>query len=350
MHAMKKMHWSLLACALIALVTAGILYGARGYADQPAKNLSWDEQVTYWQSRVRDVGGSAAYDEFATFVQSMPQTQQHVRVHAFGRALFREAGEAGLSVCDTRFSYGCFHQFLGDAIASLGASAIPSLNDACFKTLVSSPLSCQHGIGHGVMGSLAYDLTSLHQALATCKELPGSDPIGGCYGGVFMEYNVRTMLGEYAEPRPFEGNPFEPCDSLDSTFVPACIYWQPQWWQQTVLRDVPLHEQFVAMDGYCAKFGTTPELKRACFEGVGNIVAQASNFDAGTARALCNAIESSSVARLFCLSIGANHFGIDVGARDAVLVCDGLSSKQYAYCLAYARNELNVANVGTPPL
>jgi hypothetical protein len=316
----------------------------------PSLESSFDERMAHWEQRIQARGAEEAYEELARGVKDASYEDAHQHAHAFGGALYNVEGTKGLRVCDTRFSFGCFHQFLGNAIEDLGLEHVVELNHGCFDALSTSPLSCQHGIGHGILASLGYSDESLKQALDTCRDLPGTDPIGGCYGGVFMEYNVRTMLGDDAFPRNYMDNPFAPCDSLKDELVPACIYWQPQWWMQALLRGQPMMEQYATMGDYCRTFGKTTTLIRACFEGLGNMVAQASRFEPLSARALCDAAGKTPTERLLCRSVGANHFGIDVSPEAALRVCEDLPGKEKEYCNAYGRNELNVANIGILPL
>lgn len=301
--------------------------------------------VQYWKNRIDRQGGADAYEAFAAIVMTQDRHFQHTNAHLFGEALYKAEGVDGLSVCDTRFAYGCFHEFLGQAIAVLGVESIPALNDECFSVLTQSPPSCQHGIGHGTMAAFGYDEDALQRALNECKNLKYNDPIGGCYGGVFMEYNLRTMLGDGATPRSFDENPFAPCDTLESTFIPACMYWQPQWWAQTVVHDLPPIDAYRSMGALCRAF-SGPEYDRSCFEGIGNIVADGSGYNAVHVRELCDVAGSSLEERLWCRSIGANHFGIDVGFEAAAEVCNDLQGDAHRYCISYAKNESNILKQG----
>lgn len=302
---------------------------------------SQSELISTWEKEIKKVGAQDAYADFSKSVALLSRDQQHMRAHAFGAALYRSVGITGLPTCDDKFSYGCFHEFLGEAIADLGIESVPLLNQECFRALSVSPLSCQHGIGHGVLAAYGYDYESLKQSLAVCSNLPGSDFIGGCPAGVFMEYNVRTMLGAQAEPREYTGSPYAPCDSFTGNSQMACIYWQPQWWTQTVTRAMGREEAYADMGGYCRKFGVTVELRRACFEGLGNIVTQQSAYDPVRARALCEKASAEPLQSLWCRSIGANHFGVEVGAKEAAAMCNDLTSEPFTYCMAYAKNEAN---------
>ena len=309
-------------------------------------------ETEYWKGRIADVGGKEAYTEFSNWIEhdAIDQDQVHTLAHIFGGALYRTEGVGGLSVCDARFTYGCLHEFLGEAIAEHGLPIVPQLNEECVHARVESPLSCQHGIGHGLTAALGYDENAFKQALSVCRELPYSDPIGGCYGGVFMEYNVRTILsvrGEDAPVRPLSnGNYFETCDALSGDFLRPCFFWQPQWWHQLLRVKGESDEDiiFVRLGELCSKATAAPELSRACFEGIGNITAPAAGFDANRAAALCDLTSSDRSSQLFCRSIAANSlYEGGAGLRgDGEAVCHGLSEDDLTYCEAYARNEANV--------
>lgn len=304
-----------------------------------------------WRARIAEVGGAAAYREFARSVEALTVSEGHTRAHAFGGALYEVEGLQGLSVCDAQFSYGCFHEFLGRAIAEHGLSVVSELNEGCIKALVTSPLSCQHGIGHGIMGYLGYTFGDLERALAVCKDLPHNDPIGGCYGGVFMEYNMRTMLGEEGRARAVGDDDLQfPCDRLTEPYTNACYFWQPQWWHQ-VLKENDPDESYVyaKMGGLCAS--APHSATRACYEGVGNNVPPDADFDAARVRALCEVTSSSPLNQLYCKSLAANSLFVGGAGKtgNAEAICAGLSSDALEYCLAYARNDANIFIQLPPP-
>ncbi|MBI4093704.1 hypothetical protein HY417_01965 [Candidatus Kaiserbacteria bacterium] len=322
------------------LIIAGAGWFLSVQYESSARALTRGEST--WGERIRAVGGSAAYQEFALFVASSSRNQQHKVAHEFGAALYHVLGEEGLAVCDSRFSFGCFHEFLGRAIAEKGFAAVPRLNEGCREAMSTNVLACQHGIGHGVLASAGYERVDLLKALAICKDLPYSDTIGGCYGGVFMEYNVRTMLGEEAAPREDEGGAHEPCASLAPDFRYACYYWQPQWWKQGFLEGQELGNTYARMGSFCLEVKEQND-RRACFEGIGNITAQASDFRGAESATLCDAVSSLVQHQTLCRSIAANHLGLDASAAEAEKACQGLFGDYREYCLQYASNRANLA-------
>ncbi len=344
---------ALILFATVVVAGSAGLWWRMGHANRPNAG-SLGEQEALWTERIGDIGGKKAYAQFAQDVADLSPAKQHEGAHAFGAALFSIEDTDGLSVCDARFSYGCFHEFLGRAIASHGLAIVKELNQGCVDSLVESPLSCQHGIGHGIIAFLGYDDTALRKSLDECKALPYNDPIGGCYGGVFMEYNMQTMLGTEARIRqpstPQEM--YEPCASLPEAFKSSCVFWQPQWWHSGVFQGEATDEVFAKLGENCR--GMTrgdASLVRTCFEGIGNIVPPAAGFDGKRAAELCDATSPHAIERLYCRSLAANSLGGGGAGKvgDGAAVCSGLTKDSYAYCMAYAKNIGNILEAQTPP-
>jgi len=328
------------------VVVGSIFFLQKTRVPEPVLEGPLAVREAFWKERVSVLGSRTAYDEFASAVDPLSPAVRHNNAHAFGKALFAVEGVDGLSTCDDRFSYGCFHEFLGQAISALGLGVVIDLNNGCFKTLTVSPLSCQHGIGHGILAFVGYNNTELLGALEACRSLPGSDPIGGCYGGVFMEYNLQTMLAEEGRLRPIQDDVQAPCDSLEREYGPACYFWQPQWWHQLLLTQgvEGVDSRYARMGEWC---GVTPqEYRRACFEGIGNNLAPDADFNGVRARGICEMVSENSLYQLYCKSYVANSLAVGgAGATgDALAVCEGLVGDVYTYCAAYAHNEANIAN------
>lgn len=355
----KRAHVLIIAVLLIAgawMMTLPASFGTR-VPDHAFQDVQTETE--YWKSRIADAGGKKAYAEFVGWIErgAVDQDQIHTLAHIFGGALYRVEGIRGLTACDARFTYGCFHEFLGEAIAEGGLSVVRDLNEECATALVESPLSCQHGIGHGLTATLGYDEDSFKQAMAVCRELPYNDPIGGCYGGVFMEYNLRTILsirGEVADIRPLtDGNYYDLCEILSTDLLRPCFFWQPQWWHQLFRVAGESDEEiiFTRLGALCSEATADPAFSRACFEGIGNITTPAANFDARRAAELCDLTSDHPSRRLFCRAIAANSLYVGGAGPpgDGEAVCEGLSETGRAYCEAYARNEANILRTLPPP-
>ena len=264
--------------------------------------------AVYWHDRIAAVGGEEAYQELGRAMTGEPRQTQHEQAHAFGGELFTLEGVVGLGVCDSSFDYGCYHEFLGRAIAATGLTALSTLDQACFSVLAKSPLSCQHGLGHGIVASLGYTSAALQDALAACHGLPDNDPIAGCDGGVFMEYNFALMLSEQSRTRPLGTDPFEPCSTLAASYRAGCYFWQPQWWA-AVLQPLDDQAMFAQMGEWCSRSDT---FRAECFEGIGYVSAPQSQFTATKADALCGAASVDPTLRSLCTRVAEgfiNHEG-----------------------------------------
>lgn len=361
MHSPRNFKRYALLALTVVVVCAGIyfvnLFGQESAA-LPAKEpqelagLSQKETTAYWRARIDAVGGARAYEEFHIAYADTDPNEQHSNAHIFGGELYRGEGVDGFSVCDLQYSYGCYHEFLGQAIFEEGMPVVERLNQGCYDDLAASgqELSCQHGIGHGILAAIGYETEMLPEALESCSELPYSDPIGGCYGGVFMEYNLRTMLSlDGVPPREKEvASLHEPCSSMPEYAKEACYYWHPQWWL-TVLGEegyVTRLEQHKKMGELCDELGAG-DLRDTCLRGIGNN-SITTGITPRDAIALCAAAGSDLRAEVLCRSDAANSFHAMPSLRAAAPdVCEGLEGEYYAYCYAHSVNQMNILNQGT---
>lgn len=329
---------------ILALGCSAFWYVSRQEAS-PAFAADELASVDFWEGRIRAQGAPTAYKELARESARHAYGQQHRFAHAFGEALYNKGGVAGIATCDAQFSFGCYHAFLGAAIADKGLSSVEDLNEACFEVLPETSLSCQHGIGHGILTDIGYDFPDIKKALEMCASLPHADPIGGCYGGVFMEYDSRTMWGDAAVHRDGDkSKPFALCDQLGDAYGRACSFWTPQWWAQAFFAGQTDVEQTMStMGSWCEDTAFGKRFIKDCFEGIGNTVTFKSDFDPIRARALCEATSRVPDHQLWCLRIAANHFGIDVSPEAGLEVCAALSGGAHDMCVAYATNHANIA-------
>lgn len=297
------------------------------------------DREAFWMAEIQKSGGVEAYKTFARVVRAYTEPDKHLEAHAFGAALYLTEGVSALSVCDERYGYGCFHQFMGHAISDLGLTSITSLSEACFAVLQSNRAWCQHAIGHGLIAALGYEEKNLTEALSLCRGLPYDDPARGCYGGVFMEYNIRTMLGSDTPVREYTGNLIDVCEIAETASKPTCFYWLPQWWHESHLLEKEDTEAFATMGSYCDTHAPSQTLLESCYRGIGLITPQTALYEPRYTQALCRAASTDDARFLACLS---NAVGIISGVanrEDAETACEGLGDISYEYCMAYATNE-----------
>src|SRR5205085_9667136 len=105
---------------------------------------------------------------------------------------------------------------------------------------------CSHGLGHGFLARLCYDLGG---ALTACNYVPAEDARGECHDGVFMENVVHGMggaminvgddaLSAHSHMMQMEGARAShdyfrkqdlafPCDSVAAAYQSSCWSYQP---------------------------------------------------------------------------------------------------------------------------
>jgi plastocyanin len=101
-----------------------------------------------------------------------------------------------------------------------------------FKTQFGN-FECLHGVGHGVLAYLDYDLPA---AILECKKLKDVFSQRSCYGGMFME-NILTGQGLGASTRDHattwvnQTDPYFPCNKIDAdqNVQEECYLIQTSW-------------------------------------------------------------------------------------------------------------------------
>jgi hypothetical protein len=294
-----------------------------------------EESRVCFDDYIKKVGPEKAAKDFMAWNVKYDPNQQHSYAHVFGGVLYSHTGSPGLKYCSPNFAYGCFHEFIGKAIRKEGVGVTLELNEGCRRDLGDLALGCQHGIGHGVQSALGYEKKDLLKSLEVCKGLPYNDSIGGCYGGVFMEYNMRTVLAtDGGTLRPMIEGQEDECPTLPKDFVAPCYYWQPQWWSES-LREKGMSENeiFAMIGGWCRKGAVVG--REQCFRGIGNIDPAVTLYDVEKSIALCRSVVAGDHTSFkYCIEDVANSFNSIPEARpDTPKICAALTKEEAKFCL-----------------
>ncbi|OGG56599.1 hypothetical protein A2680_04645 [Candidatus Kaiserbacteria bacterium RIFCSPHIGHO2_01_FULL_55_37] len=256
--------------------------------------------------------------------------EEHTAAHLFGEALYRQEGLDGFSVCDGSFGFGCYHSFLGLAIAEHGPDVVKKLDEGCVRAYGPQGTGCFHGIGHGVLAYYGYGFADVGRALSLCAQLSWKGQMSGCSDGVFMEYNFRVMEKDPTKKsRPFTmSERYEPCLSVRE-YPQACYFGLGSWWATALPQDASLSSR---MGEFCAKV-KREDLRRACYRGIGYGILPQLRFEAEPGEAFCDAV-ATGVARVWCREGMAWAFYADPATRDkAHDVCTrGLSQSEAGQC------------------
>ncbi len=235
----------------------------------------------------RDVGVTRAMDSLERLAigDSSFWSDGHMIAHGLGRfAIANNRHDPSvLSQCRPTFQAGCYHGVLEGYLSSLprvDAGATSRLCTALERPRASpyEALECAHGLGHGFLEALRYDLTA---ALRACDEFTATKLRVECHDGVFMENTVHGLgmpsvnVGDKATTEhahamssaaPTLGvfrasDPRFPCDSVSSQYQASCWLYQP-----LVIARFASYEYPKILAG-CA---TAPEASLAnCYRGIG---------------------------------------------------------------------------------
>lgn len=301
-------------------------------------NADLATQERYWIEAIDARGPQAAYAAFAALIADIPPARQHTLAHVMGGALYKAVGTDGLFVCTSDYAYGCYHEFLGEAIHEGGLPVIGSLSQACESVLKTQSLGCQHGIGHGILGYFGYDQDALAESLTVCESLGDETIAHSCFGGVFMEYNTETLLADQASTRAFDPalGYLYPCSTLDASRRASCYFWQIQWWLALDRQAHPaLSERIDRIGERCATL-KDEHVARECFRGIGYNLPGEAEYDAAAVRDLCHRL-APAIGPVECAAGAAGSLLANPGsAAIGYTVCDGLSESDRAYCVRTA--------------
>jgi hypothetical protein len=326
MNNMKRFGITIGVCLL---AIAGTLLALNTHRDPyNPDGTPYSVKLAYWKTRIHAVGGQRTYEELAIFVNKCTVGVQHNETHVFGSALYSQEGIHGVAVCDDRFEYACFHQVIGEALTDLGMDSFPKVVEVC----KGSP-ACLHSIGHGVLAQQGYTIADLRKAIRVCETLPSSVYVQGCYGGLFMEYNMRRMLGDTQHPRPASENWLDPCDQFSGELGRICYYWQPTWWRsQLTSDDLALTESGFGRMGELCETVTDLELNASCFEGTG-VIALNSGRTAQEGVSTCDFVSDEVSGNSLCRTGAARLIALLGRHDEARAACRELTGAYENGCL-----------------
>ena len=246
------------------------------------------------------MGARNAYTHLLALSAKTPNELQHRLGHLFGRILYTEKGADGFAVCTDELFGGCQHELLAQAVADKGTSVITSLDSACISNLGKGhEITCEHGLGHGLIQYFGYSFSNLVTSLHTCSTLKSEHQTKGCFGGVLMEYNLHTMSDVHERPAT-ASNLYSPCEKLEPVYTAACYFWLPQWWYKAKIKETALSRRFEEVGSLCLK-ALTPNARASCFEGIGYGGTPLVEFDREKTIQLChNASHGNSLYEKKC--------------------------------------------------
>src|SRR3989344_796394 len=300
----------------------------------------WEKD--YWETRIVSVGDVDAYQELGEIIKELPPAKQHTASHIFGAALYEAEGYSSITVCDTLFQWGCFHEVMGETLADRGLPIIDTLNKRCtaFVDEIKSE-GGRHSLGHGLLAWFGYSEKNLTEALDACKKYvpnPLPNPLGGCYSGVFMEYSFRTMSasGELGSRFVPSKEYYTICYHLADEFRPTCAAQAIQSW----IISVPGFDRnsFSQYGELCRGFNSN-ELIDYCYTGIGNHLPADVSLPPSEVIARCEAASSEMIGQLLCRASAAAITRV-LNKPASVEICAGLTEDALTYCSLFAKGEV----------
>lgn len=279
---------TVLVCAAVAFAAALLL--------ATTKRPAFPARASFWETRVHDVGGLAAYEELLALAAA--GKAGHQEAHYFGAGIYRALGSASITVCGEELEYGCLHEVFGLVIEHDGLAALRALRDYCEAHDDAFSL-CVHGIGHGLVSYFGYEESAMARSLSVCRDVFEPDEAGKCAAGVFMEYLDRTMLAGEGGPFPVSPQePYAPCYAAPEDDKPHCFSELPRTWRKALWPNGATSSEAVReTERLCAGLGER-KFRIACFGGIGSEFFRTTRRIPAQALALCATLAEPEAARV----------------------------------------------------
>lgn len=307
-----------------------VFWGQKKSVSQMLDFSNYDAAVDRkrWGERIKKMGPETARQEFESEYRDVKDFRiQHTAAHLFGELLYDQFGLHGLGFCTPAFNDGCYHAFLGKALAKEGAGIFPRIAQLCAD---SGPAEshCYHGAGHGIVSFFGYEEKDLLPALNVCDTF-SSKGANSCLGGVFMEYNFWLLRHGpnifSGDMRPAGKDINEPCITIPQKFRASCYFSQPDWWKSI------FHSDYQKVGELCSTL-REPE-KTQCFLGTGKIIVWLSPRNIKRAVATCDFMPASAYAALCRSGAAAGIYGRTGDQALAAQMCNGLENPAKTSCL-----------------
>ncbi len=217
---------------------------------------------------INDVGATNAWRILKEAYLTDGQLQHrnidpHTLAHQIGRAIYKERGINGLSICDDAFTGGCFHGVVEEVLILDGVGASARIGRLC--STLDNPSGCAHGAGHGLNEASERNLSNAMRSCATFPESLKPD----CIEGLLMdnlwswkEADVRRKLWAI-------------CEGLSPEYHVACASSLGNYFSEHKSVDVHSYEPSTI----AAVCGTAPteEMSNRCLLRLGQSITRRTN-------------------------------------------------------------------------
>ena len=263
---------------------------------------------------------------------------QHLAAHALGQVLFeREGAEEAFRLCGALFGYGCLHQIVSQVSPERGLETATDAERVCRDIAPKARGDCLHAAGHSIIFSRGYTEESARESFAECEKTvtPDFDTEQSCYGGAFMEYNMRFMQegafnGGHAQAATV---PF--CLTLDTeTAKRSCIFWMAPK-AHAALGFMYSDRVFTTLGRFCTD-SVPDSYQDACMESVGRSIGLVGYIPNNTAAHYCTVATAGTSFYRNCVHWAARTIVASNTKADITSLCETLATDVPA-CLAFSK-------------
>ena len=185
-----------------------------------ARNLDFVGLKKYFTDLANKKGAEYAFKVLKE-VKVRPGIDFHLMGHVVGEILYKQQGAKGIQVCTQDFRNACSHTIVVGLFSEKGTGALPIINKACREAPggKGAYFMCFHGLGHGVLSYVGYDLP---KAVKLCS-LTGAKPnnqreFSECVGGTIMEIisggdHDKALWSVQSKKYLTTDDPLYPCDA-----------------------------------------------------------------------------------------------------------------------------------------
>ncbi len=233
---LKEFRILLLTFSILTLSTIGFFFFVKTTPIQDFNTLNIS-QITNDEKKLEEVltkiGIKKAMEKLIEESKGGSEFDCHQQAHQIGRIGYKIYKEIAFAESSAACHSGAYHGAMETFLAEVGTQDLALKVDAICKLFDTSfgIFECLHGVGHGILAYLDYDLP---QALETCQLLKTDFDKSSCYGGVFME-NIVSAQGQGADPAhktEWANDDLQfPCNKIDQdkNIQYQCYQMQTSW-------------------------------------------------------------------------------------------------------------------------
>ncbi len=188
--------------------------------DIESKNLDFIGLKKYFTDLANKKGAVYAYNVLKV-VRVRPGIDFHLMGHVVGEILYKQKGAKGIQDCTQDFRNACSHTIVVGLFSEKGTGALPIINKACKDAPGGrgAYFMCFHGLGHGVLSYVGYDLP---KAVGLCsltgEKSHNQREFSECVGGAMMEIisggdHDKALWSVQSKKYLTTNDPLYPCDA-----------------------------------------------------------------------------------------------------------------------------------------